>query len=52
MAANKVLLVGDFNIHVDNEKYALGLAFKDMLNSIGARQHMSDLLIVVIVLYI
>jgi len=33
LAAEKVLIVGDFNIHVDNEKYALGLAFKDILNS-------------------
>ena len=29
------------NIHVDNEKDALGLAFKDILNSIGLRQHVS-----------
>ncbi len=37
----KVLIVGDFNIHVDNEKYALGSAFVDILNSIGVRQHVS-----------
>ncbi len=30
-----------FNIHVDNEKYALGSAFIDILNSIGVRQHLS-----------
>ncbi len=41
LAADKVLIVGDFNIHVDNEKDALGLAFIDILNSIGARQHVS-----------
>ncbi len=41
LAADKILIVGDFNIHVDNEKYALGSAFTDMLNSIGVRQHMS-----------
>ncbi len=40
LAADKVLIVGDFNIHVD-EKEALGSAFLDILNSIGVRQHMS-----------
>uniref|UniRef100_A0A9J8BM85 Endonuclease/exonuclease/phosphatase domain-containing protein n=1 Tax=Cyprinus carpio carpio TaxID=630221 RepID=A0A9J8BM85_CYPCA len=40
-AADKVLIVGDFNIHVDNEKDALGSAFIDILNSIGVRQHVS-----------
>ncbi len=39
LAADKVLIVGDFNIHVDNEKDALGSAFID--NSIGVRQHVS-----------
>ncbi len=37
LAADKVLIVGDFNIHVDNEKDALGSAFIDILNSIGVR---------------
>ncbi len=41
LAADKVLIVGDFNIHVDNEKDALGSAFIDILNSIGVRQHVS-----------
>ncbi len=36
-----VLLAGDFNIHVDNEKDALGSAFINMLNSIRVRQHVS-----------
>ncbi len=40
-AADKVLIVGDFNIHVDNEKDALGSAFIDILNSIGVRQQVS-----------
>ncbi len=31
----------DFNIHVDNEKDALGSKFIDILNSIGVRQHVS-----------
>jgi len=41
LAADKVLIVGDFNIHVDNEKDALGSACIDILNSIGVRQHVS-----------
>ncbi len=41
LAVDKVLIVGDFNIHVDNEKDALGSAFTDILNSIGVRQHVS-----------
>ncbi len=41
LAADKVLIVGDFNIHVVNEKDALGSAFIDILNSIGVRQHVS-----------
>ncbi len=41
LAADKVLIVGDFNSHVDNEKDALGSAFLDILNSIGVRQHVS-----------
>ena len=39
LAADKVLIVGDFNIHIDNEKDALVIAFKDIFNSIGDRQH-------------
>ncbi len=41
LAADKVLIVGDFNIHVDNEKDALGSAFLDILNSIGVTQLVS-----------
>ncbi len=41
LAADKVLIVGDFNIHVENEKYALGSAFIDILNSIEVRQDSS-----------
>ncbi len=40
LAADKVLIVGDFNIHIDNEKDALGSAFIDNPNSIRVRQHM------------
>ncbi len=39
LAADKVLIVGDFNIHVDYEKDALGSTFIDILNSIEVRQH-------------
>ncbi len=41
LAADKFLIVGDFNIHVDNEKDALRSAFIDILNSIGVGQHVS-----------
>ncbi len=41
LAADKVLIVGDVNTHVDHEKDALGSAFLDILNSIGVRQHVS-----------
>ncbi len=41
LSTDKVLIVGDFNIHVDNENNALGSAFLDILNSIGVRQHVS-----------
>ncbi len=41
LAADKVLIDGYFNIHVDNEKAALGSAFMDILNTIGVRQHVS-----------
>ncbi len=39
LAADKVIIVSDFNIHVDNEKDKLGSAFIDILNSIGGKQH-------------
>ncbi len=41
LAADKVLIVGDFNIHVDNEKDSLGSAFIDIINSIGVKQPVS-----------
>ncbi len=41
LAADIVLIVGDFKIHVDNEKDSLGSAFIDILNSIGVKQHVS-----------
>ncbi len=41
LAADKVLIVGDFNIHVDNDKDALGSVFIDILNSFGVRQQVS-----------
>ncbi len=52
---DKALIVGDFNIHVDNTNDALGLAFTDLINSFGVKQnvtgpthrfnHMLDLII-------
>ncbi len=41
LAADRILIVVDSNIHIDNEKDALGLAFIDILNSTGVRQHVS-----------
>ncbi len=38
---DKVLIVGDFNIHVDNTNDALGLAFTDLINSFGVKQNVS-----------
>ncbi len=37
--ADKALIVGDFNIHVDNTNDALGLAFTDLINSFGVKQN-------------
>ncbi len=37
----KELSVGDFNIHVDNTNDALGLAFTDLINSIGVKQNVT-----------
>ncbi len=48
LAANKVLIVGDFNIHVDNHKDSLGSAFIDTLS--GLDNTCQDLLIVEVVL--
>ncbi len=41
LAADKVIIVGDFNIHVDNQKNVLGSPFIDILNSSGVKQHVS-----------
>ncbi len=41
LAADKVSIDGNFNIHVDNNKDALGSAFLEILNSPGVRQHVS-----------
>ncbi len=38
---DKVLIVGDFNIHVDNTNDALGLAFTDLINSFGVKQNIT-----------
>ncbi len=36
---DKALIVGDFNIHVDNTNDALRLAFTDLINSFGVKQN-------------
>ncbi len=36
---DKALIVGDFNIQVDNTINALGLAFTDLINSFGVKQN-------------
>nr|XP_055057050.1 uncharacterized protein LOC129441427 [Misgurnus anguillicaudatus] len=41
VTVDKALIVGDFNIHVDNPKDALGRAFIDVLNSLGIKQNVS-----------
>ncbi len=41
LAEDKVLIVADFSIHVNNEKYSSGSVFIDFLNSIGLKQHVS-----------
>ncbi len=38
---DKALIVGDFNIHVDNTNDALGLAFTDLINSFGGKQNVT-----------
>ncbi len=39
VTVDKALIVGDFNIHVDNTNDALGLAFTDLINSFGVKQN-------------
>ncbi len=38
---DKALIVGDFNIHVDNTNNALGLAFTDLINYFGVKQNVT-----------
>ncbi len=38
---DKALIVGDFNIHVDNTNDALGLVFTDLINSLGVKQNVT-----------
>ncbi len=39
--ADKALIVGDFNIHVDNTNDALGLVFTNLRNSFGVKQNVT-----------
>ncbi len=36
---DKALIVGDFNIHVDNTNDALGLVFTDLIHSFGVKKN-------------
>ncbi len=52
---DKVLIVGDFNIHVDNTNDALRLAYTDLINSFGVKlnvigptHHFNDMLDLII----
>ncbi len=38
---DKALIVGDFNIHVDNTNDALALAFTDLINYFGVKKNAS-----------
>ncbi len=38
---DKALIVGDFNIHVDDTNVAVGLAFTDLINSFGVKQNVT-----------
>ncbi len=44
---DKALIVGDFNIHVDNTNDALELAFTDLINSFGVKQNVTFKVVVV-----
>ena len=41
VTADKVLIFGDFNIHIDNTNDALGLAFTNLLNCFGVKQNVT-----------
>ncbi len=43
VSVEKALIVGDFNIHVDNTNDALGLAFTDLINSLVSSKLSLDL---------
>ncbi len=38
---DKALIVGDFNIQVDNTNDVLGLAFTELINSFGVKQNVT-----------
>ncbi len=37
----KALIVGDFNIHIDNTNDAIGLVFTDLINSFEVQQNVT-----------
>ena len=47
LKTDKIIIVGDFNIHVDNTNDSLSLAFISVLDSIGFSQCVHNILIVV-----
>ncbi len=38
---DKALIVGDFNIYIDNTNDVLGLVFTDLINSFGVKQNVT-----------
>uniref|UniRef100_A0A8C1ETF6 Reverse transcriptase domain-containing protein n=1 Tax=Cyprinus carpio carpio TaxID=630221 RepID=A0A8C1ETF6_CYPCA len=41
VTSDKVLIFGDFNIHIDNTNDALGLVFTNLLNCFGVKQNVT-----------
>ncbi len=47
--ADKALIVGDLNIHVDNTNDVLGLAFTDLINSFGVKENVTGTRIILFI---
>ncbi len=48
---DKALIVGDFNIHIDNINDVLELAFTDLINSFGVKQNITALKRIVLIIH-